>query len=131
MLLLMTMLQGLLFTEILCTPILLRRCRARQVVYSLVSLMIGFQYLVSGGKTKLLSFASSALGVLLLFTFAVWVSYIAFITDKQSLWIPEGTNPSSAEVLRSGEHGLCLLASNGTAYYGGLDDNMCDGDAAY
>lgn len=72
-----------------------------QVVFSLVSMAVGFQYLVSGANCVMWSKLSALLSVLSLFTLAVKVSYIGFLADKEpSIFISQSASDKEVYVWR-------------------------------
>lgn len=74
-------------------PVVLHLAALIQVVFSLVSMAVGFQYLVSGANCVMWSKLSALLSVLSLFTLAVKVSYIGFLADKEpSIFISQSAS---------------------------------------
>ncbi|CAM9975795.1 unnamed protein product [Ascophyllum nodosum] len=69
-----------------------------QVIFSVVAMVVGFQWLVSGAGSKKWSLFSFMLSLLSFFTFAVAVSYISFLAAKLRVdFIPSGYSPSNGE----------------------------------
>lgn len=76
-----------------------------QIIFSIVAMIVGFQWFVSGAGSSKLSFLSLIISLFSLFTFAVGVSYISFLADKLDdsdynfSFIPLHYNPSNKEVM--------------------------------
>ena len=70
-----------------------------QVIFSAVSMGVGFQWLVSGGGCAKWTTVSALLSLLSFFTFVVTVSYISFLGAKDTFdFIPASFFPSKSEV---------------------------------
>lgn len=70
-----------------------------QVIFSVVSMGVGFQWLVSGGGCAKLTTMSAMISLLSFFTFVVTVSYISFLAAKDTFdFIPVPFSASKSEV---------------------------------
>lgn len=70
-----------------------------QIIFSVVSIAVGFQYLVCGGVSGKWTMVSLFVSLFSLFTFAVAVAYIAFLSAKDNYnFIHSSFGASTTEV---------------------------------
>eukprot|EP00904_Undaria_pinnatifida_P004154 jgi/Undpi1/1373/HiC_scaffold_11.g04765.m1 len=79
-------------------PVVLLLSALIQVAFSLISMAVGFQWLVSGGGCAKTTSMSAMFSLLSFFTFAVTISYISFQAAKENFaFIPNVFSPSTSE----------------------------------
>lgn len=68
-------------------------------MFSVISMAVGFQWLVSGGGCSKTTSMSAMFSLLSVFTFLVTISYISFQAAKENFdFIPSQFSPSKSEV---------------------------------
>lgn len=87
------------FLPIFCTVSYTSCCACAQITFSIVSMAVGFQYLVCGGAGSQWTMISLFCSFFSLFTFAVAVAYTGFLSAKESFdFIPSEYGASTSEV---------------------------------